>query len=83
MAARTGLMYSPLTGRIYWGRYNGEGVATSSGKNKDITSEFLQIMEQKFPVNTTQNVSVSGENKFRIIVVDMDKEVVINGKKVE
>ena len=76
-------MYSPLTERIYWGRYNGQGNAVSSGNSKDVTSEFLQIMEQKFPINTTQNVSVNGESKYRVIVVDMDKEVVINGKKVE
>lgn len=82
MAARTELMYSPLSGRIYWGRYSGEGVVTSSGKNKDVTSEFLQIMEQKFPVNTTQNVSVNGENKYRVIVVDMERKVLVDGKEV-
>lgn len=81
MAYQTGLMFSPLTERIYWGRHNGQGVAVGNSK-KDVTSEFLQTMEMKFPVGTVQNVSVNGENKYRVIVVDMEAEVVVNGKKV-
>lgn len=81
MANKTGLLYSPLTERIFWGLHNGNGVAVGN-KQKDITSDFLQVMEMKFPINTTQNVNVNGENKYRVIVVDMDKEVVINGQKI-
>lgn len=75
MTNKTGLLYSPLTGRILWGRHNGNN-------QKDITSGFLQVMEMKFPVNTSQNVSVNGENKYRVIVVDMEKEVTIDGKPI-
>ena len=81
MSNKTGLLYSPLTQRILWGLHNGKGMAVGD-KQKDITSEFLQVMEMKFPVNTIQNVSVNGENKYRVIVVDMDKEVTVNGKTV-
>ena len=81
MANETGLLYSPITERIYWGLHNGNGVAVGN-KHKDITSDFIQAMEMKFPINTVQNVSVNGENKYRVIVVDMDKEVMVNGKAV-
>lgn len=81
MANKTGLLYSPITERIYWGLHNGNGVAVGS-KQKDITSDFIQAMEMKFPINTVQNVSVNGDNKYRVIVVDMDKEVMVNGKTV-
>ena len=76
-----GLMYSPLSQSVIWGRTNKNGVAI--GNPRDVTSNFLQVMEMKFPVNTSQNISVNGENKYRVIVVDMDKKVVINGKLVE
>lgn len=80
MANVTGLMYSPITKQILWGLHNGNGVAVGRKPPKDITSDFLQVMEMKFPVNTAQNVSVNGENKYRVIVVDMDKEVTVDGK---
>lgn len=82
MSNKTGLLYSPLTEKIYWGLHNGNGTAVGD-KQKDITSEFIQIMNLKFPINTAQNVSVNGENKYRVIVVDMDKEVVVNGKLID
>ena len=81
MANKTGMLFSPITNRIYWGLHNGKGVAIGD-KQKDITSEFIQMMEHKFPINTTQNISVNGENKYRIIVVDMEKEVIVDGKAV-
>jgi hypothetical protein len=75
---KTGLNYSPLSEEVYWGRTNKNGV--SSGVMKNVTSNFLQVMEMKFPINTSQNVSVNGVNKYRVIVVDMDKKVKIGGK---
>ncbi len=78
---RTGLGYSPLTERIYWGRQTASGEWAGNNK-KDITSDFLQVMERKFPINTAQNVSADGENKYRVIVVDMKASVVVNGKEV-
>jgi len=78
---KTGLNYSPLTEEILWGRTNKNGV--SSGVMKNVTSNFLQIMEMKFPINTSQNVTVNGTNKFRVIVVAMDRKVEIDGKLIE
>lgn len=71
--------YSELSEKIYLGTLIKPG---EWKEKKDITSRFLQVMEQKFPINTTQNISVNGTNKYRIIVVDMDKEITIDGKKI-
>lgn len=59
MANRTGLGFSPLTGRIYWGLQNDKGVWVGNNK-KDVTNEFLQVMEHKFPVGYSQNIVVNG-----------------------
>jgi hypothetical protein len=78
---KTGLMYSPLSQDVFWGRTNKDGVSTGSMKN--VTSNFLQMMEMKFPINTSQNVSVNGANKYRVIVVDMGRKVTIDGKLID
>jgi hypothetical protein len=77
----TGLMYSPLSEDVYWGRTNKNGV--SSGSMKNVTSNFLQVMEMKFPINTSQNISVNSTNKYRVIVVAMDRKVEIDGNLIE
>ncbi|WP_045993467.1 DUF7446 family protein, partial [Halomonas sp. S2151] len=83
MATRSGLGYSPLSGRIYWGRQNPKTGMWVGNDKRDVTSEFLQVMTHKFPVNTAQNISVNGENKYRVIVVDAGREVSVDGKIVE
>tara|TARA_R110002096_G_C14661646_1_gene728211 strand:+ start:32768 stop:33019 length:252 start_codon:yes stop_codon:yes gene_type:complete len=83
MSIKTGMGLSPITKRVYWGRQNTDTGCWVGNNKKDITSDFLQVLEQKFPINTAQNISENGEDKYRIIVVDMDKEVVINGKKLD
>jgi len=73
------LGFSPLTKNVYLGKQtNGRW---REGK-RDVTSEFLQVMEHKFPINTHDIVEVNGKKLYRIISVDMDKEVLINGKKI-
>ena len=37
----------------------------------------------KFPVNTYQKISVNGENKYAVIVVDLSKNVVVGGNIVQ
>jgi hypothetical protein len=71
------LGHSPLTGRIYLGRQKDNHWV---GQKRDVTNEFLQVMEQKFPINTSQNISVDGVNKYRVIILDMEKEITIDGK---
>ena len=74
--------YSELSEKVYLGKSkNVSGHSEWVGEKKDITSRFLQVMEQKFPINTTQNISIGGINKYRVIVVDMEKEIIVNGKK--
>jgi hypothetical protein len=50
------------------------------GHKQNITSDFIQVMEHKFPINTAQNISVNGVNKFRFLSLNMDKEITVNGK---
>lgn len=47
-----------------------------------MTNNFIQVMLQKFEPNTIQNISVNGENKYRVLVVGMDDKVTVNGKVV-
>lgn len=79
--SKAGLNFSPLSGRVYWGRTNSNGV--SIGEQRDVTSEFIQVMEMKFPVNTYQKISVNGENKYAVIVVDLSKNVVVGGSVIQ
>lgn len=79
--SKASLHFSELTGNVYWGRTNGNGLAI--GEKRDVTSEFLQVMEMKFPVNTTQIINVNGKDKYRVIAVDLTKEVIVNGKVIQ
>lgn len=70
---KTGLMFSPLTENIYWGKMNTKtGVAIGNNK-KDVTSEFIGIMLQKFEINTSQNIERNGNVEAVVIVVDEEK----------
>ena len=71
---------SPITKKVYLGRQK-KGMWL--GSERDVTSDFLQVMEHKFPINTTSNVEVDGLIKFRVIIVDSKKEVAIDGKLVK
>ena len=71
---------SPLTGNIYLGKQN-KGLWV--GVKRDVTSEFLQVMEHKFPINTNTIIEANGKKLYRLIAVDMDKEVLINGKNIK
>jgi hypothetical protein len=82
MSIKSRLSYSPLSQRVYWGKVN-QKTGVSSGEQKDVTNEFLQCMELKFPINTSQIITVNGEPKYRVLVVDMEKEVIVNGKLVQ
>ena len=75
--------YSELSENVYIGESIKKDGHNEWKNKKDITTRFLQVMEQKFPINTTQLISVNGENKYRVLVVDLDKEVIVNGKKIQ
>lgn len=69
--------FSPMTGSVYLGLQRDNMWV---GHKQNITSDFIQVMEHKFPINTAQNISVNGVNKFRFLSLDMDKEITVNGK---
>ena len=71
---------SPLSGNIYLGKQKN---GMWSGSKRDVTDEFLGVFEQKFKVNTSTTMSVDGVDKYRIIIVAMDIEAVVNGKPVK
>lgn len=71
---------SSLTGKIYLGRQkNGLWV----GEKRDVTNEFLQVMEQKFQINTAKTISCDGVDEYRVIVIDMSKKVTVDGKEIK
>lgn len=69
---------SPMTGKIYLGKQN-NGLWV--GQKRDVTSEFFDVVLQKFQPGNIQNISENGENKYKLLVVDIDTEVTVNGKK--
>lgn len=80
MSNKLKLGFNPIDKRVYLGRQK-DGIW--SGDKRDVTNDFLQVMEHKFPINTAQNISINGENRYRVLVIDMDKEITINGRKVD
>ena len=70
---KTGLMYSPLTSNIYWGRVNTETGVSVGNNQKDVTSDFIGVMLQKFPINTRQNITSNGVNEAVVFVLDNEK----------
>ena len=70
---KTGLLYSELTERIYWGTVNTKTGIARSGK-KDVTSDFISVMLQKFPPNFKQNIECNGKFEAEIIVLGEDNK---------
>lgn len=66
---KTGLMYSPLTEKVYWGRINTKTGVSVGSNHKDITSDFIGIMLQKFPISTMQKITTNGNHECSIYVV--------------
>lgn len=69
---KTGLMYSELSNKVYWGTLNKKTGITRSGK-KDVTSDFIGVMLQKFPVGFKQNIECNGKVEAVVFVVDEEK----------
>lgn len=73
------LGYSALTGKIYLGKQNGDKWV---GTKRDVTSEFIEVMLHKFEPNTIQNIKVNGKVKYRVLVVNIEKTIEVDGKSV-
>ena len=70
---KTGLMYSPLTERVFWGQMNIKTGVKVGREPRDVTSDFISIMLQKFPINTRQIITANGKTEAVVIVLDEDK----------
>jgi len=62
------LGYSPLTGKIYIGKVNKRRPNEWSGKKIDMTSNFIQVMLQKFEPGFEHTITVDGKPKYKITV---------------
>lgn len=70
---KTGLMFSPLTEKVYWGKMNTKTGVSVGNNQKDITSEFIGTMLQKFSINTRQTITTNGKTECVVIVLDEEK----------
>lgn len=57
--SKASINYSPLSGRIMLGRVN-QSTGVAIGEQRDVTSNFIGIMLEKFPINTMQNIESNG-----------------------
>jgi len=74
------LGHSPLTGKIYLGKQ--KNTNEWSGEKRDVTNEFIQVMLHKFEPNTIHNITVGGQSKYRIMVVDVGRKIELDGKEI-
>lgn len=77
------LGFSPLTERIYLGRINSKKPNEWSGEKRDVTSDFIAVMLQKFEPKTIQAISINNVNKYRVLVLGMHEEIMVDGKRVD
>lgn len=73
---KTTLSYSPLSGRVYWGKVNLETGVAVGNTRKDVTNAFLQCVEHKFPINYSQNITVNGEHVSTIYNISSGRKVI-------
>lgn len=83
MATKTELGFSPLTGRVYWGRSNGDHWV---GEKRDVTNNFVQVVIQKFGPDTPEQkgmrseITVDGRPAFEIIVRRIEPQATTSGE---
>lgn len=53
----SGIGYSELTEKVYWGKQNKSKGMWIGNDKKDITSDFINVMMQFVPPNTTRTVT--------------------------
>lgn len=68
--SRSGLVLglSPITGTIYLGKLSKKDPRTWAGKKQDVTSNFIDVMIQKFEPGYEYDITVNGKVKFQVIV---------------
>ena len=81
------LGYSALTGNVYLGKDKKDGRLADPDKfllnpKRDITSDFMNVLLLKFEPNTSHIVSIDGEPKYRLLLIDVGRAVSVDGKDV-
>lgn len=72
MATKTGMGYSPLTEKVYWGKQNTEK-RMWVGLKRDITDEFIAVSFEYFEENKVRTICSGGtENLFINVKNDKD-----------
>jgi hypothetical protein len=71
--SRSGLVLglSPITGTIYLGRLSKKNPNTWAGKKQDVTSNFIDVMLQKFEAGYEHDITVNGKVKFKVTVKEI------------
>ena len=67
------LGFSALTERIYLGRVSKRNHSQWRGEKLDITSNFIQVMLQKFKPGYETTVDVDGKPKYTVTVKEIKK----------
>lgn len=73
MTDKMQLGYSPLTEKIYLGRTKKNKPNEWAGEKRDVTSEFIFVMLQKFEPNTESQITVEGKVKYTITVKEVNQ----------
>lgn len=66
------LGYSPISENIYLGKINPKKPNEWQGDKKDITNNFIQVMLQKFEPGTETEITVNGEVKYVVRVIELE-----------
>ena len=68
------LGFSPMTERIYLGRTNPKKRHEWAGEKRDMTSNFIAVMLQKFEPNTETTLTVDGVKTYTITVKEIGRK---------
>lgn len=81
MSIKKGIGYSPLSDKIYLGKQNKEK-GLWVGDKEDITSDFLTVLNQYIPKDTSRNMVLKNTNENSVIIhIDMEEESIRNTLK--
>ena len=70
---RLSLGLSPITGRIYLGRINPKHSGFWVGEKRDVTSQFIEVMLQKFEPGYETTIEENGKPKYSVTVRKIKK----------
>ena len=74
MAAKKGIGYSPLSGKVYLGKQNKEK-GMWVGEKEDITNDFIGVALSYFEEGTIRTIGNDGENDLFIHIKQEKKNI--------